>query len=369
MATIKLVLRPKGKSDLQTISFVIIEDRKPRYISTGYRVTAKQFKDGSVVKHNDAAIINMHIEQKRSRLVQELSTGELRTSMMFSKAKEKLLKRYKDSNMVAAHTKLNVAYNHFKEYHSDLAVNKINKQVAEGFALHLTTIGNAKSTIKKTLNLFSNILLEIDFEGVDYFKSVSRRIKPQPVQREKLTMEHIRMLNAVPLEGLYDIARNMFLFSFYCHGMRFENVATFTKDSIQDGVIRYRMNKGKKVRDIDVHPNLKVIIDKYKCEGKYLFPVITKEFDAWSKKNVVGSANAMINKYLAGACIHAMIPVHVHFHMARHTFAYLSLESDVNMRIIMDAMGHSSYSTTDIYLKSLSDTKINKALKGMFDAI
>ena len=162
-----------------------------------------------------------------------------------------------------------------------------------------------------------------------------------------------------------DLARDMFLFSFYTHGMRFQNVATMPP--VHGSVIQYRMNKGKKIREISIHPKLKGIIDKY--NGKpYLFPLLKSEpLNQWELKEMTDKANALINLYLKRVAVICGIEKRLTFHIARHTFAYLSLDNGVSYEILKDALGHSSYSTTQMYLKSLSDRKINEAVKALYE--
>ena len=58
------------------------------------------------------------------------------------------------------------------------------------------------------------------------------------------------------------------------------------------------------------------------------------------------SVRFMINKY----CQMAGIQLHITPHMFRHSFATLLLEEDVDIRYIQQLLGHSSITTTQIYV-------------------
>ncbi|PSL44153.1 hypothetical protein CLV51_10618 [Chitinophaga niastensis] len=77
---------------------------------------------------------------------------------------------------------------------------------------------------------------------------------------------------------MFDLGRDMYLFAFYSQGMRFANVATTKREAIDEAYLDYRMNKGRDLRSIKIHPKLARIIDKdWNSGGPYLFPLLKKE--------------------------------------------------------------------------------------------
>lgn len=384
MATVKvLTLEHQLKKD-GTIPVLIriTENRKSIYERTGYYVKPGQFKGGKIVRHPEANIINAAIEKEvaaimRNKAVIELSGGivdadtlagrKIPQNYSFLTAADALLVTYEARGNVAAFNRLKTNIGYLKEaWGGDVLLSALTKQHAEAYANYRFGKGNTASTVKKNLADLAVVLNNIEHEGRNVFSDYAKTIKAQPVQRDRLSPTEIKALEEVPLKGLYDLARDMFLFSFYCHGMRFESVATFEPGMISEGVIYYRMNKGKKLREIEIHDKLQAIINKY-TPGKYLFPVIKKEFTDWTKKEVIGSANTLMNTHLKRVGIIAGIEKHIHFHMARHTFASIALKKGVGYSVLKDALGHSKYTTTQGYLDSLSDDHINAAVRRVFD--
>jgi integrase len=385
MPTLKAVHRERIKKDgTAEIQIRITHNRKIAYVRTGYYVKPGQLKDGIVTKHPDAALLNVKIEQKKSELLQNILKQDLAgeqinigraadkrpgsTETMFGAIKH-VMKKYEAQNMPASYTLLKTNLDHIQAaWENDIYIVDIKKLDVEKFVNYRYSLGNAKTTIKKNLSHLATVLNHIGYQGHNYFLEYAKSITAKPVKREKLTFEELKALENVSLTGMADIARDMFLFSFYTHGMRFENVVTFKREFIKDGYIDYRMNKGEDVREILIHPKLQAIIDKYiHAQTMYLFPLVNREHNIWNKKDVLGPSNTLVNNFLINAAQRAGIEKRVHFHMARHTFAYLSKKKLVNATIIQDALGHSKASTTAGYLKSLSDDEINEGLRSVYE--
>lgn len=384
MATIKIVLKesqPKKDGTLPVL-IRVISGRRAKYFSTGYSVRLNQFREGSenwIVRHPDCVLMNRAIETKRAKLAETIYLADIegreidvedfrpkKSRGTFFTAIKMRMTVLEGNNQVPMFNRLRAKLNVLKKVGKDVLLADLSKQWVEKYISHRIAEGIKISSIKKDLSDFSNVLNNVDYQGKDWFNLAQKKLKADPVNREKLTLEEIHNLEQVKLYGLCDVARDMFLFSFYCHGMRFQNVAMFD-GKIKNGCVSYRMNKGKKIREIQVHAKLQKIIDKYNG-SPYLFPVVKELIkDNWKKKTVIDSANSLINTNLKRVAVICGIDKNLSSHVSRHSFAYLSLQRGVPMEIIKDALGHSSFSTTQVYLKSLSDEKINEAVKGLYD--
>lgn len=362
----------------------ITHGRKVKYIKTGYYVKPAQLREGIVIKHSDAALMNIAIEEKKSKLLQnilrqDLSGEEINIGKAAGKKPESsetmfgaikhVMNKYQAQNQPASFNRMKTNFDYLqKAWQKDIYISDITKIDVEKYVNYRYQLGNGASTVKKNLKDLSSVLNHIDYKGRNFFQEYSKSIKAEPVQREKLTADEIKLLESVKLKGLADVARDMFLFSFYTQGSRFESVATLSREAINNNHIIYRMNKGKKIREILIHPKLKNIIEKYfDAKTLYLFPVVKEKHNDWNKKEIIGRANALINNFLNHAAQQAGIERHIHFHLARHAASYLALVSGINTSIIKDALGHSSIRTTEVYLKSLSDDKINEAYKILYE--
>lgn len=387
MASVKVVLKENQPKKDGTIPILIrvIAGRRSKYFSTGYAVKPSQFREGLenwVVKHNDAVLINAAIETKRAKLAETIYLADIEGKKIdvedlgnkkprgtFFTAIKIRMNSLEANNQVASYNRLHAKLNILKKaWGRDVLLSDLSKTWVDKYISHRISEGSKISTIKKDLTDFTTVLSSLDsYQGKDWFKLAQKKLKADPVNREKLTLEEIKLMEDTKLYGLDDLARNMFLFSFYCHGMRFQNVAMFEKSMVKNGVIRYRMNKGKKVREIEVHTKLQKIIDKYNSKP-YMFPVVKELIkDNWQKKALVDSACSLVNMHLKRVAVICGIDKNISTHISRHSFSYLSLQRGVSMEVLKDALGHSDFGTTQKYLKSLSDKHINEAVKGLYD--
>lgn len=388
MASVKLILKKNQPKKDGTIPILIrvTNKRKVKYISTGYSVKEHQFKEGTdswVIRHPDSVLINAALEVKRSTLsetiykadianvdldVDMLDTKKKKTGTFFTALKIRL-NMLEDRNQAAMHEKLYAKFKILREaWGSDIYLADINKQKVDQYITYRLKSGIHVNTIKKELSYFSGVLKTVDHQGPDYFNKAQGNLVAVKSKKDKLTAAEVKSIETTPMIGLAAVARDMWLFAFYSHGMRFENVATFKDSTIKNGHIRYRMNKGKDTREIEITAKLQVIIDRYKGNKPYLFPVIKKEVKSvWDKKSIVGSANTLINTHLKRVAVICGIEKNLTTHLSRHTFAFLTLKRKVPHAIIKDALGHSSIKTTEVYLQSLSDDDINEAVRGLYD--
>lgn len=384
MASIKIVLKDQQKKDgTYPILIRVIIGRKPKYFSTGYAVKSSQFKDGLVIRHPDLVLINRAIETKRAAIAEQVYLADIEGKAIevdelgFSKkpkgtflnALTERMNFFEENNRVASYLRLKAKRKLLRDaWGKDLKLSDLSGKWVDKYISFRISKGAKVITVKKDLSEFSSILNNSVYEGKDWFRLAQKRLKAEPVSKEKLTLSEIDFLETAKLSGVNDVARDMFLFAYYCQGMRFENVATFHERMIKNGSIKYRMNKGKKVREIPIHRRLQNIIDKYLGGEPYLFPIVKKKVtDNWSKKNLIDSANALINTHLKRVAIICGIDKNLSSHVARHSFAYLTMKRKVPISIIKDALGHSSISTTQVYLQSFSDDEINEAVKGLYD--
>jgi len=258
------------------------------------------------------------------------------------------------------------------------AVSAISVQMAHEYQNYLREKGNGPNTIAKKIKtlrgLVSQKIAAGEYQGLNPFALV--KTSSVPVKKLKLTWEEVKAIEELKLVGVINDFRNLFLFSFYAQGMRFENCILLKKSDITAAGIRYQMNKGKKTREISINPKLQVIIDDYQGTDPsgYLFPFVKAgqgPQDPRRWKHEKDTINTMANAYLKRIAILAGIEKPITMHIARHTFAYLlkvhqSDTGQANIYVIQQALGHSDIKTTEMYLAALDDDQVNKAVSGMW---
>jgi integrase len=234
------------------------------------------------------------------------------------------------------------------------------------------TVANNMKKIKRVFHVAQNEnLISSDIYPFKHYSLPSC-----PVNKTKLSsrdIEKIEKLEAKKGTRLYDV-QNLFLFAYYCRGMRFRDVITLKWGNVKDGKLEYVMSKTKKRISQRLLPHAHRILKLYQEDGPvnkthFIFPFLDhrKDYsDPTYLSKQISSKNALVNKYLKEIKNRAEIDEHVSFHIARHSFAQLANKKDKRLQDIKDMLGHSSVDTTMKYLKSLGDDHLDKTVESLF---
>lgn len=386
MATVTPILDKRYKAkDGYPIKIRIITGDSQKNISTGYRVSEKQWNGDQVVKHPDAAIINGVIWAKMDAAKKYIADCQIKgkrinldliaegkTSFSFCQYLKDRAAQYAQRGQIVMDRKLRRFSKELQEcFGHDVLFDELNKDALRKLDVWLMQPprSNAQNTRHKKFKFlrqfFQQAIDEDKTDGKNPFKTYE--IGLTPVKKEKLTPAQIKCLEETPINpGPVNDARNLFLFSFYTKGTRFENCITLRRKQIQDGRIMIHQNKGQKHISIKIHSRLQAILDQYP-KGKIVFPFLSEiPEDPKSYLQAIDSTNVIVNrnlKVVAGLC---EIPLNLTFHMARHSFAYQLKQVTDNVNVIQDSLGHSDQRTTQIYLKSLGDEILDKEMEKLY---
>ena len=176
--------------------------------------------------------------------------------------------------------------------------------------------------------------------------------------------EDILRLSNLHLENKPSLAfaRDIFLFSFYAMGMPFVDIAYLQKDQIKDGRFHYARHKTGQEIVVAIEPCMSEIIKKYEpySNAQYVFPII-KTLDASLAHEQYQSQLRRYNYSLS--CLSKLITASqpLSSYVVRHTWASMAYQHDFDLQLISKALGHTSTSTTMIYIKSLFDPQLADA--------
>lgn len=393
MSSLNIVLHSHEKKDgTHSILFRLIIDRKIKYLASGYSVKESQFKEGLsdwVRKHPDAKLINRNLELRRMELAKNLLDAEAgllpltHKSIFSGKRAEgvtigKLLKDkadyYEESRSKRAFRRSLALRDELIEcWGDDLPIEKISVDLVNKYVLFLKKKNN-RNTVKKKLQRLAGLIDrkkdEGVYAGINAFKLV--HVPGEDIKKDSLTWDEIKAIEQLKLTGLTEKVRDLFLFSFYSHGMRFADCVLLKKSDFKE--LKYKMSKSGKHINIKITPKLRSIIEHYLTKDKnnpFLFSLIEKEpRDKWDFEDEKNSLNALTNTYLKKIAILTGIEKNISFHVARHSFAqllkeYQSKRGISDIYIIQEALGHSDIKTTQMYLKRLGDKRVNDQVGDM----
>jgi integrase len=156
------------------------------------------------------------------------------------------------------------------------------------------------------------------------------------------------------------LARDMFLLSYYMHGMSFIDMAYLKPTNIYKGMLSYKRHKTGQIVELRWEQQMQEIVERYpNSSGLYLLPFITKQND--KERNQYRHYQFVVNHNLKEIGQEIGLEVPLTMYMARHTWATLAHDMDIPLSVISRAMGHTSEKTTEIYIRSVDRNTIDQA--------
>lgn len=271
-------------------------------------------------------------------------------------------------------------FNRFRAY-----LHSINSERYTDRKLHPNTIAGDEKRLRR---LYYLAVRDAKIpQGQIIFKD-NFVIREKATNKEKLELEEKEAIEGLELaEGSAKWnARNAFLFSFYCAGIRVADLMQLRWKNVAGGRLVYTMDKNGKQRNFELVEGAKRILDCYRKEGckdaDFIFPYLDSSA-GWAKDsyenpetmsdearvamfNAIAGRNVIINRNLAKIAELAGISKKVTFHTSRHSFAHLAMKMGIPTKQIQEMLAHSHISTTERYIGSFGSAETDKALAKVF---
>lgn len=195
------------------------------------------------------------------------------------------------------------------------------------------------------------------------------QIKVPPTRKRALPDRAIRRLSELDLSDDPELfsALHLALFLFYARGMCFIDVFKLQRANVKDDYIYYERSKTGVALQVKITPEMSTIMSYYRRKGNpWLFPFLHEKLQGGGEIPHQSSLRR-INRYLKiiGEVQGFRIPFTTY--VMRHSWASMMLESDSEIGVISQSLGHMSLHTTEIYLDRLSVSKMDKASDDMLD--
>lgn len=270
---------------------------------------------------------------------------------LFEKYNSDVAKQVGISTTAATLQKYNVCKRHFSEFlqynyrRSDIKFSELTHVLIRDFDIYLrTVVGQNSNTATKTLKTFKTITIFGTKMGIllhDPFLNHHFHLKP--VNRGFLTDEEILKITNKKLSlPRLELVRDIFIFSCFT-GLAYIDVSNLTPEHIVTMDDKQWIMTKRQKTSIETNVLLldipKQIIAKYSHktyrEGK-LLPILS---------------NQKLNSYLKEIADLCGIKKKLTFHLARHTFATMSLSKGVPIESVSKMLGHTNIKTTQIYAR------------------
>nr|DAK73060.1 MAG TPA: Integrase [Caudoviricetes sp.] len=262
------------------------------------------------------------------------------------------------------------------KFASFLSFADISPLWAKDYEKWLISRGNKPNTIAsnfKCLNAILNKAVKMGLIEKNPLKGYE--IKTVNSKKNILSIEDINLLEnyeiAPHFKGM-ELARDVFLFSFYMAGMRFSDVCKLKWEDVTDTEVVYTMGKSEKragaTRYIPITPKVKQILERYKANKTFVFPILDKcDLNNIEKvEYTIYIANNKLNRSIKILAKHAGITKHVSMHIAKHSFASYAVKNNVNLFHISKLLGHTKLSTTEHYLRDFFQKEQTDVMNSLF---
>jgi site-specific recombinase XerD len=323
-------------------------------VSTGLREALKQIGD----------TIEM-LNKKGVYTVDELADYYINRSFngYFSPFVEYLVKNLNTKNRKKTASIYTTALRSFSRFRfgQDIKIDKIDSELLLDYEARLKNTGMRKNSIscymralraiynqavKKGLSTQKHPFNEV-YTGID--KTVKRAVNEETI---------IRLKNR-DLSGCreLELARDLFMFSFYMRGMSFVDMANLRKSNFKDGYITYVRSKTKQNLTIKIEPCMGEILLRYSEQtvDDYVLPIYnTQNYNHVSHLRTYNKRLIRISDLLG-------LEKSLSSYVARHSWATLAHHKGIPIEIISESLGHENETTTRIYLASLGQSIIDKA--------
>lgn len=201
----------------------------------------------------------------------------------------------------------------------------------------------------------------------------------EETEKRYLPSEYLlKIKSTTSTKEVNEYARKLFLFSYFCYGMSFVDMALLTSSNIkrfENGLyITYKRHKtknspGAKPINIKLTDELQSLISDL-CSYKkpvenYLLPIVTVEnLEGEKLYNHFKSRLKKFNTYLADLANEFGIEdINLTSYVSRHTMAMSLQNNEVPREVISQILGHKDLKTTNTYLDSFNSNVIDEAAK------
>lgn len=309
--------------------------------------------------YNDILLseVNVTAEKVKNRFL-GISTKEHNLLEHFVRHNEDVKKLIGISKSKATYQKYEVTRKHLtnfiKEKYNltDISFKEINHLFLTDFEVYLlTSCGCNSNTTAKFMQFLKRIVIIAKNNGwikIDPFANYKIRIKK--VDRGYLSQEEVEAIMAKEFSTKrLEQVRDIFIFSCFS-GLAYIDVKKLRKENIRtsfDG-------------------NLWIIGKREKTDVSFSIPLldvpkkILEKYEGTLPENRIlpVPSNQKMNAYLKEIGALCGIDKEISFHLARHTFATLTLSKGVSIESVSKMLGHTNIRTTQIYAR-ITDSKIS----------
>ncbi len=188
-------------------------------------------------------------------------------------------------------------------------------------------------------------------------------------KKRAIPTESVRQIKEMPQSALseqQELARDTFLMCFYLRGISFIDLAHLRKTDIKNGILHYTRSKTKQRLSLRWTAEMQAIVDKYQSRtalSSYLFPFLVTDNSSrqQDERRLYHNAEGRIAYHLKKLGIQLGLEGKLTLYVARHSWATAARDHSMPLSFISEALGHTSTTTTEIYLSTIRSSDLGDA--------
>lgn len=394
MTTFSIVIVPTKRlaNGKHRIRIAVAHQAQTRYIATPFILDSiSQLKKGRVVRHENAAQINLCLQRTINEYILILSSikhaNQLTCTQLIHSIKEEERKKYLTFDVIAkeflstlqsesrikSYKLYKTAISHFNRFlkkEHDIPLEQIRPSHIHQYQDFLEKRELSSTTVRIYLTLIKVILnyaIKMDYIHYKVHPFAACILPSSRIRNLDLTVDELKSLRDVSLkEQNLLIVRDLFMLTYYLGGINLKDLLDyhFEENNLILSYIRhktYRTKHGENEIVFSVQPEAQQIISKYRTDKGFL------KFGPYESYNKVYS---LIYRYLTRIAREAGITSSISYYSARKSFAQHGYNIGIQIETIEYCIGHSMKSNRPIgnYIRVMR-SHADIAMRRIFDEL
>ena len=394
MTTFSIVIVPTKRlaNGKHRIRIAVAHQAQTRYIATPFILDSiSQLKKGRVVRHENAAQINLCLQRTINEYILILSSikhaNQLTCTQLIHSIQEEERKKYLTFDVIAkeflstlqsesrikSYKLYKTAISHFNRFlkkEHDIPLEQIRPSHIHQYQKFLEKRELSSTTVRIYLTLIKVILnyaIKMDYIHYKVHPFAACILPSSRIRNLDLTVEELKSLRDVSLkEQNLLIVRDLFMLTYYLGGINLKDLLDyhFEENNLILSYIRhktYRTKHGENEIVFSIQPEAQQIISKYRTDKGFL------KFGPYESYNKVYS---LIYRYLSRIAREAGITSSISYYSARKSFAQHGYNIGIQIETIEYCIGHSMKSNRPIgnYIRVMR-SHADIAMRRIFDEL
>jgi site-specific recombinase XerD len=304
-------------------------------------IIKKRFADINLIIDNvESKIINIKTVYRLSEIV--LTPKKLKQELIedlprvnFCSFFQHAIDEEKNILEKGTYKKLQSVLNKLKRYNEEIIFTDLTENWFERYRIHLSKLGNQKTTISSNIKSIKKILRKALKSGIKIPCNIDD-IKAGSTAGTKVALENYELkkikkyLDSDFICDSHKLILSYFLFSCVT-GLRFSDVMNLDRTAVLGDYIQFKAEKVDKLQTITLNASAKEIIE---IEPRLFVAKLTNQY---------------INRELKFIMKNLSIKKKITFHVSRHTFATSFLRAGGKIEKLKLLLGHSSLQQSEVY--------------------